>query len=92
MRRCDAVLLRRPHLEDGVVVGELVQVEPLHGHAKVELEDARAQLAWPRHTFAHTFISVVYNAERTHAHTARNSYGTDHKQTHDASVAWWPGV
>ena len=45
MRHRDAVLLGRPHLEDGVIVGELVEDEPLHGHAVVVLDElARAAL------------------------------------------------
>ena len=40
-----AVLLRRPDLEDGVLVGELDQVEPLHRHAVVVHDElARAAL------------------------------------------------
>ena len=35
MRRRYAVLLRRPDLEDGVFIGELVQVEPLDRDAVV---------------------------------------------------------
>ena len=42
MRRRDAILLGWPDLEDGVVVGELVQVEPLHRYAEV-VHDEGAQ-------------------------------------------------
>ena len=38
VRHRDAVLLGRPHLEDGMIVGELVEDEPLHGHAVVVLD------------------------------------------------------
>ena len=41
VRRGDAILLRRPDLEDGVLVRELLQVEPLDGHAEVALDEPR---------------------------------------------------
>ena len=45
VRDRDAVLLSWPDSEDGVLVGELGQVEPLHRHAEVPLDQlARAAL------------------------------------------------
>ena len=37
VRGRDPVLLRRPDLEDRVLVGELDEVQPLHGHTEVVL-------------------------------------------------------
>ena len=39
VRGCDAVLLRLPDREDRVVIGELNEVQPLHRHAVVVLDE-----------------------------------------------------